>query len=90
MKKNKLDINELNSISGGEIPSNEPASGSLEKEQLINKLLNNEDQTMHVQYAMRLQYELMQLNLQTETTTKVGSKTGAVGTLFKNQSSPEE
>lgn len=66
----------------------EALSGSAaEKEQHINELLSkNGDAPMSTQDAMRLQYELMQLNLQTEMTTKVADKSSqGVQTLFKNQ-----
>jgi type III secretion system YscI/HrpB-like protein len=53
----------------------------------INALLDKSgDAPMTVQDAMKLQFELMQLNLQQEVTTKTADKTSqGVQTLFKNQ-----
>ena len=47
---------------------------------------NLQSETLSTQDTMRLQHELMQLNLQTEMTTKAGDKSSqGVQTLFKNQ-----
>lgn len=53
----------------------------------INSLLGGEDsQPLSIKEGMRLQYEVMQLNLQEEITTKVSDKSSqGVQTLFKNQ-----
>jgi type III secretion system YscI/HrpB-like protein len=53
----------------------------------INRLLEKSGaEPMSVQDAMRLQFELMQLNIQQEITTKTADKSSqGVQTLFKNQ-----
>lgn len=62
----------------------ESHTGQVDK---INQLLEKSGaEPMSVQDAMRLQFELMQLNLQQEVTTKAADKTSqGVQTLFKNQ-----
>ncbi len=53
----------------------------------INKTLNKSgDEPLTLQETMKLQYQLIQVNLQQEVTTKVADKTNqGVQTLFKNQ-----
>jgi len=54
------------------------------REKKIGQLLQSE--TLSTEEAIRLQYELMQLNLQTDVTTKTTDKSSqGVQTLFKNQ-----
>ena len=55
-------------------------------EKVSTQLEATGDQHMSVQDAMKLQYELIQMNLQQEMTTKVADKSSqGVQTLFKNQ-----
>ncbi|MBI9078778.1 MAG: type III secretion system inner rod subunit SctI [Pseudodesulfovibrio sp.] len=70
----ELSNEELESIS---------AAGISPPNELLSK---NGDGAMSNQDVMRLQYEMAQLNLQTEMTTKVTDKSSqSVQTLFKNQ-----
>lgn len=76
----KLNLPPAGSIQTAILQTMQTVKGSAaEKEQMINELLaGNGDQPMSTQDAMRLQYQWMQLNLQTETTMKASDK-------FKNQ-----
>lgn len=62
----------------------ETRDGQIEK---IEKIIDKEDgEPMTMQDALRLQYELMQLNLQQDVTTKAADKsTQGVQSLLKNQ-----
>ena len=76
----KITREEMRKIAGGS-----SGNGGLQ-DFLLTKMENMKDKPLSVQDTMRLQYELMQLNMQQELTTKVADKTTqGVQTLFKNQ-----